>query len=174
MCRETQDDPNRCKLGHWCKRFFEVDSIFLQKALGHKSCLVSLDKTFDGFLHLEHPLAADGFASARQWDELRAFCRDRGIGLIGDIPIFVSFDSVDVWAHQKYFWLGADGKPTVVAGVPPDYFNPNGQRWGNALYQWDALRADDYEWWVSRFRRAFSFFEKPNSHGAASANRLMP
>jgi len=74
------------------------------------------------------------------------------VRLIGDIPIFVSSDSADVWAHPKLFRLDKTGRPTVVAGVPPDYFSPTGQLWGNPLYDWKALRRTDYAWWVERLR----------------------
>jgi 4-alpha-glucanotransferase len=87
-----------------------------------------------------------------QWDELKRRARDEGIRIVGDIPIFVAHDSADVWAHQDLFRLDRDGSPTVVAGVPPDYFSPTGQRWGNPLYDWERLRAGGYCWWIERFR----------------------
>jgi 4-alpha-glucanotransferase len=91
-----------------------------------------------------------------QWRRLRAHAHARGVGLLGDVPIFVADDSADVWAHQDLFFLGPDGRPTVVAGVPPDYFSALGQRWGNALYRWDAMAAGGYRWWIDRLRVAFS------------------
>lgn len=93
------------------------------------------------------------FLFDRQWRELRNYARDLGIGIIGDIPIFVSMDSSDVWAGQHLFELDHDGRPTVVAGVPPDYFAVNGQRWGNPLYRWDVHRDTGYAWWIRRFQR---------------------
>jgi len=94
-----------------------------------------------------------------QWRELRDAARERGILLIGDMPIFVDRDSADHWARPDLFLLDASGNPSVVAGVPPDAFSETGQRWGNPLYDWDAMRADGYRWWVDRFRRALDLFD---------------
>ena len=93
------------------------------------------------------------FLFERQWQELRRYCVENGVGIIGDIPIFVAMDSSDVWSQQQLFELDADGNPTAVAGVPPDYFAVLGQRWGNPLYRWESHRQTDYEWWVRRFKR---------------------
>jgi len=95
----------------------------------------------------------------RQWGKLRARARERGIGLIGDIPIFAAHDSAEVWAHQDIFQLDGKGMPTAVAGVPPDYFSRTGQLWGNPLYRWDEMRRRGYAWWIERFRRAFERFD---------------
>ncbi len=92
------------------------------------------------------------FAFFRQWQALRAYANARGVRLIGDIPIFVAHDSSEVWSHPEWFWLDGRGHPTLVAGVPPDYFSATGQRWGNPLYRWDALAADGYRFWVERLR----------------------
>ncbi len=86
-----------------------------------------------------------------QLTALRARATELGIHIIGDIPVFVAHDSADVWAHQGLFKLDASGQPTVVAGVPPDYFSSTGQLWGNPLYDWGAIAAQDYAWWVERF-----------------------
>ncbi|HET7056282.1 MAG TPA: 4-alpha-glucanotransferase [Thermomicrobiales bacterium] len=88
----------------------------------------------------------------RQWVALRIYANERGIRIIGDIPIFVAFDSADVWANPSQFRLNEDLNPVVVAGVPPDYFSRDGQRWGNPIYDWSAMAADGYAWWVKRFR----------------------
>ena len=88
----------------------------------------------------------------RQWSELRAHARELGILMFGDMPIFAAHDCAEVWAHRRYFKLDAQGCPVVVAGVPPDYFSRTGQRWGNPVYDWEALEADDYGWWVERMR----------------------
>jgi 4-alpha-glucanotransferase len=85
-----------------------------------------------------------------QWDELKTYANDKGVKIIGDIPIFVAHDSSDVWANRQYFYLDEKGKPTVIAGVPPDYFSATGQRWGNPLYRWDVLKANGYDWWIKR------------------------
>ncbi len=87
-----------------------------------------------------------------QWNALHASCRERGIRLMGDIPIFVAHDSADVWAHPEIFFLASDGRPSFVAGVPPDYFSATGQLWGNPLYRWDVLARSGYRFWVDRFR----------------------
>jgi len=89
-----------------------------------------------------------------QWSALRAYATDRNIRIIGDIPIFVAYDSPDVWAHPDLFFLDEHGSPLVVAGVPPDYFSPTGQLWGNPLYRWDRLAETGYAWWIERFRMA--------------------
>jgi 4-alpha-glucanotransferase len=95
----------------------------------------------------------------RQWSSLRAYASAQGIEIIGDIPIFVAYDSADVWRNRELFLLDDRGKPTVVAGVPPDYFSNTGQLWGNPLYDWDALDKRKYDWWIDRFRFMFSQFD---------------
>jgi 4-alpha-glucanotransferase len=95
----------------------------------------------------------------RQWTALKAAAAERSVGLIGDLPIFVSHDSADVWAHRELFDLDESGKPTAVAGVPPDYFSAEGQHWGNPLYRWDMHRATAYRWWVARFWRLLQLFD---------------
>lgn len=92
------------------------------------------------------------FMFFRQWQRLHEHARSLGIQIIGDIPIFIAYDSADVWTHPELFYLDAEGKPSVVAGVPPDYFSPTGQLWGNPLYRWEAHRANGYAWWIARLR----------------------
>lgn len=92
------------------------------------------------------------FLFSRQWQSLRSYASSKGIKLIGDVPIFVSLDSSDVWANPHLFRLDAKRRPTVVAGVPPDYFALTGQLWGNPHYDWEAMQRDGYAWWVSRLR----------------------
>jgi 4-alpha-glucanotransferase len=87
-----------------------------------------------------------------QWHALRARANQLGISIIGDIPIFVAHESADVWAHRHLFKLDDQGRPTVVAGVPPDYFSATGQLWGNPLYDWHAIARDGYQWWIARMR----------------------
>ena len=93
---------------------------------------------------------------ARQWQALRNHARAKSISLIGDVPIFVGFHSADVWAHPHLFELDAQGRPAAVAGVPPDYFSPLGQRWGNPLYRWEVHAAEGYAWWIARLRHALA------------------
>ncbi|MCM0612038.1 4-alpha-glucanotransferase [Marinobacter sediminum] len=90
------------------------------------------------------------FVFHHQWQALREYAHARGILMFGDIPIFVAHDSADVWANRELFKLDAQGNPTVVAGVPPDYFSSEGQHWGNPLYDWDAMAEDGYQWWLQR------------------------
>lgn len=92
------------------------------------------------------------FLFFRQWNSLRKYANAKGIRLIGDIPIFVSPDSSDVWGNPKLFLLDGALRPKVVAGVPPDYFSPTGQLWGNPVYDWDAHRETGFAWWVARVR----------------------
>jgi len=99
------------------------------------------------------------FLLRRQWDAVRERARAKGIRIIGDLPIFVAHDSADVWCWRKLFRLNADGQPTVVAGVPPDYFSKTGQLWGNPLYAWERHRADDFAWWRKRLRKTLSWVD---------------
>ena len=92
------------------------------------------------------------FLFAEQWAALRAHCHERGLLLVGDLPIYVALDSADVWARRDLFVLDADGSPSAVAGVPPDYFSADGQLWGNPLYRWDALARDGFRFFVDRIR----------------------
>ena len=96
------------------------------------------------------------FLFEKQWKELRNYARSQGVQLIGDIPIFVAMDSSDVWSQQHLFELDAAGNPTVIAGVPPDYFSESGQRWGNPLYRWETHRQTGFDWWMRRCKRMFS------------------
>lgn len=96
---------------------------------------------------------------ARQWRALRSYARSKGIRIVGDVPIYVPLDSADVWASPQFFRLGEDRRPTWVAGCPPDAFTADGQLWGNPLYDWDALAADGYRWWIRRLRAAAERFD---------------
>ena len=90
------------------------------------------------------------FLFFQQWQALKNYANERGVRIVGDVPIFVAFDSADVWANPELFFLEEDGSPSVVAGVPPDYFSETGQRWGNPLYRWEHIAQNDYEWWTRR------------------------
>jgi 4-alpha-glucanotransferase len=94
------------------------------------------------------------FAFYEQWQALRRYCSERSIRIVGDVAIFVNYDSADVWMHRDLFRLNEDLEPDVVSGVPPDFFSATGQRWGNPLYRWDVMKAQNYEWWVQRLRWA--------------------
>jgi len=99
------------------------------------------------------------FLFFEQWRRLREYCRARNIRIMGDLPIYVSHDSADVWVRPDAFQLDENGEPAVVAGVPPDYFSATGQRWGNPIYRWDVLEAEGYKWWLDRFRAVLGQFD---------------
>jgi 4-alpha-glucanotransferase len=125
----------------------------------------------------------------KQWSGLRAYANSRGVRLIGDMPIFVAHDSSEVWTHREWFQLDEEGHPTVIAGVPPDYFSTTGQRWGNPLYDWSRVAADGYSFWIQRLRRVLElvdlvridhfrgfagYWEIPASEETAVNGRWMP
>ncbi len=99
------------------------------------------------------------FEFFRQWHALRRYAAKLGIRIVGDIPIYVALDSSDVWTNREYFSLTEDGRPLKIAGVPPDYFSPTGQRWGNPIYRWDLFKEKNYRWWVDRFRAALKLYD---------------
>ena len=99
------------------------------------------------------------FLFFEQWNALHRRARQAGISIIGDVPSFVAHDSADVWANSDLFYLDSSGRPTVVAGVPPDYFSATGQRWGNPLYRWDAMQNESYAWWIARLKAALSLVD---------------
>ncbi len=116
--------------------------------------------------HIDRQLAADidrfmarFFLFERQWSRLRAYARGRGVALLGDLPIYVMQDSVDVWLHREGWRLDADGQPLAVSGAPPDVFTSDGQLWGGPLYDWTRMAEDDYLWWRQRLTRAFVHFD---------------
>lgn len=96
---------------------------------------------------------------ARHWDALKAYCNSKNIKIIGDIPIYVSSDSADVWSHPGLFKLNENKKPVFVAGAPPDYFSPTGQRWGNPVYRWDVIKESGYAWWLQRIEQNLRLFD---------------
>lgn len=99
------------------------------------------------------------FLFFRQWDQLHVYVNNLGIKIIGDIPLFVAYDSADVWARPELFFIDADGAPQFVAGVPPDYFSATGQLWGNPLYKWDYHRQTNYIWWIDRIQATLALFD---------------
>jgi 4-alpha-glucanotransferase len=129
------------------------------------------------------------FVFFRQWNALREYAHQKGLRIVGDIPIFVANDSSDVWSHPDLFFLDADLKPTVVAGVPPDYFSPTGQLWGNPLYRWEVHKSTGYKWWLERlhatlrlvdilridhFRGFSGYWEIPAANITAEIGRWVP
>jgi 4-alpha-glucanotransferase len=99
------------------------------------------------------------FLFFRQWSAMRAYAAGKGVQVIGDIPIFVAMDSSDAWANPEQFYFDDEGQPTVVAGVPPDYFSETGQLWGNPLYHWDAMKQDGFRWWIRRFQASLKLYD---------------
>lgn len=99
------------------------------------------------------------FLFTKQWEELRAFCTSRDIRIMGDMAIFVSYDSADVWANRDIFELDENYKPIAVSGVPPDYFSATGQRWGNPLYRWRYLEQHGFSWWIDRVKRQMELYD---------------
>ena len=95
----------------------------------------------------------------RHWRDVRARANAAGIRIVGDLPIFIAYDSADAWAQRESFFFDEAGAPTVVAGVPPDYFSATGQRWGNPLYRWKRMKDDGFAWWISRFRSTLEFVD---------------
>jgi len=103
--------------------------------------------------------AFEQFLFDRQWQSLRSHCKDRRVGIFGDVPMFISHQSADVWAHPEAFLLDERGRPSFVAGAPPDAFAADGQRWGNALYDWEHHERTGFAWWKSRLRRQLELFD---------------
>jgi 4-alpha-glucanotransferase len=99
------------------------------------------------------------FVFYRQWLSLKEYCNRRGLVIIGDMPIYVAFDSADVWVHPEIFKLTEDKRPRFVAGAPPDYFSKSGQLWGNPVYDWDRLKVTDYAWWIRRVEHNLRLFD---------------
>ncbi len=111
---------------------------------------------------LKHEVARHSFIQFiffNQWQHLHDYATSNSVDLVGDIPIFVAHDSSDVWSHQEWFQLDKKGEPTVIAGVPPDYFSETGQRWGNPLFNWQQLKRENYSFWVSRFKMLAAMFD---------------
>lgn len=122
----------------------------------NSDALIELDRLEKERFDLER---FEQFLFFRQWRQLKHYANERGISIFGDLPIFVAHDSADVWVRRDYFKLDDGGEPTVVAGVPPDYFSETGQRWGNPLYEWEQMAQDDYAWWIQRLSFQLELFD---------------
>jgi 4-alpha-glucanotransferase len=107
-----------------------------------------------------------------QWQSLRKYCNDRGVALVGDIPIFIAHDSADVWARRELFDLDRTGLPRTISGYPPDAFNVEGQRWGHPHYDWAEHSRERYAWWIARFARTFDLFDAVRIDHFLGFNRL--
>ncbi len=99
------------------------------------------------------------FAFFEQWGKVKEYANRKGVRIVGDMPVFVAYDGADVWSHPDLFWLDDNRRPTVMAGVPPDYFSPTGQLWGNPLYRWDRMAEDGYRWWISRVKNTLALVD---------------
>ncbi|KHD10061.1 hypothetical protein PN36_20030 [Candidatus Thiomargarita nelsonii] len=119
----------------------------------------ALDEARGRFAEVIEQHRFEQFVFFSQWHSLKKYAHEKGVYLFGDIPIFVAEDSVDVWANRENFLLDAQGRPTVVAGVPPDYFSATGQRWGNPHYNWEYMQANGFRWWRERLKSAHVLFD---------------
>lgn len=124
--------------------------------LRHPEALEQARREQAGALHAQRFIQ---WVFDRQWTALRSYANQRGILVLGDLPIFVAMDSADVWTQTDQFFFDERNQPTVVAGVPPDYFSETGQLWGNPLYRWDKMRATGYRWWLDRMRAALGRYD---------------
>ncbi|MFZ2540378.1 MAG: 4-alpha-glucanotransferase, partial [Gallionella sp.] len=140
------EHQNGCEWSHWPANLANRNPLALQRAAE------TYAKEVDFWKFCQ-------WCFARQWSKLKRYGYDRGIHIIGDVPIFVAYQSADVWAHQELFELDENGHPAVVAGVPPDYFSKTGQLWGNPLYRWNAHEKTGYSWWIARMRHALKLFD---------------
>jgi 4-alpha-glucanotransferase len=158
--RDYQDfcSSNAVWLEGYC-RFVAIHSHFGGKIWGDwppevrdrgPEALGALDRTLAPLQEREKFLQYTFF---RQWSALKNYCNQRGIRIIGDLPIYVNYDSADVWLHPEIFKLDAGKKPFMVSGVPPDYFSETGQLWGNPIYRWDELRRTGFDWWIRRMEQ---------------------
>ena len=133
----VKDSYGRTPWFEWAAPLKLRDKDALEKTKSQLSREISAEKFFQ-------------YIFFRQWFAVKKYANDKGVSIIGDIPIFVALDSADVWCNQSKFKLNKDGSPNVVAGVPPDYFSKTGQLWGNPIYDWEAMLADNFNWWTAR------------------------
>ncbi len=131
----------------WPSALRDRDPAALQAARERHAERISLEKFIQHQFH-------------RQWSALKRYANERGVHIIGDLPIYVDRDSVDLWAHPHLFKLDRNKMPYVVAGVPPDYFSATGQLWGNPVYDWEALRRENFRWWIDRVRHNLTLFDR--------------
>lgn len=132
--------------GHFIKSWKEWDKdIKTRNANALKKCKAELHDEIEYHKFLQ-------YLFFKQWLELKAYANAHNVKIVGDIPIFVAFDSADAWANPEVFFFDEDRNPTKVAGVPPDYFSATGQLWGNPLYDWDKMKENNFKWWVDRIR----------------------
>ncbi|MGC9198551.1 MAG: 4-alpha-glucanotransferase [Acidobacteriaceae bacterium] len=132
---------------HWPQEFARRDHAAISALMNENGREFSMEQVVQFFFH-------------EQWAALRAYCAERQVRILGDVAIFVNYDSADVWTHPEIFELDENLLPERVAGVPPDYFSATGQRWGNPVYKWSLLQAHGFDWWVSRIRRALALYDQ--------------
>jgi 4-alpha-glucanotransferase len=159
FCGEHQDWLDDYALFKSLKHYFEEKSwhewaeniaTYDKKALQHYTKTLEYQIEEEKFLQ---------YLFRRQWDELKAHCQQKDVLLFGDMPIYVNYDSVDVWKHPEFFKLDKNKKPLFVAGTPPDYFSETGQLWGNPVYDWTALEKENFRWWVKRIEHNTGLFD---------------
>ncbi|HET7113856.1 MAG TPA: 4-alpha-glucanotransferase, partial [Pyrinomonadaceae bacterium] len=160
------DHPNlRSEFEAFCQQTHWLDDYALFRALKDEhagAAWTEWDRVIGARQRLASQVEAQKFYQFlffRQWSALRRYCHERGVKIIGDFPIFVAHDSADVWIHPELFKLDPNGKPLVVAGVPPDYFSSTGQFWGNPLYNWERMQSDGFTWWIERVRSIFEMVD---------------
>lgn len=146
LFRTLEEHHSGCIWSHWPKEFADRNPQALQRMAASSADEIGFWKFCQ-------------WCFARQWSQLKEYAGQNGVRIIGDVPIFVAYQSADVWAHQELFELDEQGCPTVVAGVPPDYFSETGQLWGNPLYRWDVHEQTGYAWWIARMQHALRFFD---------------
>jgi len=173
--KRTNDDGLRADFANFCRQhasWLEDFALFSALREAHDGAEwitweLALARREPGALAAAHEKLAGQVAAQRffqylffkQWAALKAYCRERGIKIFGDMPIFVAYNSADVWTHPELFKLDGAGRPTVVSGVPPDLFSATGQLWGNPLYNWEKMRATGYQWWLDRMRSTFELVD---------------
>lgn len=120
---------------------------------------LALRKIIEDCRYLHEEIKFQQYIFYRQWNQLKEYCHKKRIRIIGDIPIYVNFDSADVWKNQSIFKLNVRLEPKFVAGVPPDYFSKTGQRWGNPVYDWSVLKQNNFEWWINRIKHNLTMYD---------------
>jgi 4-alpha-glucanotransferase len=169
------DGGGSADFGSWCEGNEEwleafVEFVALRERLDHAAWTTwepglrdreraALEEALAPLADRLHALRFEQWVFASQWERLRAFAAERGVLFFGDLPIFVSHDSADVWASRELFELDAEGMPRTVTGVPPDYFSADGQRWNNPHYDWEQMAKDDFAWWRLRIARQRELFD---------------
>lgn len=139
LYRALKDEHNGAAWNSWEPALLKRDPLALNSARERLHDRIEAHKFFQ-------------YLFFRQWSRLKEYCHSNHIKIIGDVPIFVAYDSSDVWMNPQLFKLDSEGRPIVVAGVPPDYFSVTGQLWGNPIFAWDHMRVSGFQWWIERFR----------------------